>query len=164
MRNQKSKRKNRGGAFNCKYPSGNKTSSSNGICPSGSIKFDNDNNQPNIKNTNQVIKVKSPVITCKRDNGDPKSFLVSELEKTTIKVDNKEEERPLCPKDYYFDSISKNPVAYQDLIEEEKAKQIMDDYKNATIIKPLEEETSGGKRKRTFRRRKQRKQRKTSKK
>jgi hypothetical protein len=90
--------------------------------------------------------------------------LVSELEKTTIKVDNKEEERPLCPKDYYFDSISKNPVAYQDLIEEEKAKQIMDDYKNATIIKPLEEETSGGKRKHTFRRRKQRKQRKTSKK
>lgn len=163
MGNKKSKRKNRGGALDCQYPSGDKTRSSNGICPFGSNKVSNSNNI-NEQNTNPDIKVKSPVITCKRDNGDPQSFLVSELEKTTIMVDNKEEERPLCPKDYYFDSISKNPVAYQDLIEEEKAKQIMDDYKNATIIKPLEEETSGGKRKRTFRRRKQRKQRKTSKK
>ena len=161
MGNKKSKRKNRGGALDCQYPSGDKTRSSNGICPSGSNKVSNSNNI-NEQNTNQDIKVKSPVITCKRDNGDPQSFLVSELEKTTIKVDNKEEERPLCPKDYYFDTASKTPVAYQEMISEEKAKQIMDNYKNATII---EQPSSGGKRKRkTFKRRKQRKQRKTSKK
>ena len=168
MRNQKSKRKNRGGALDCQYPSGDKTRSSNGICPSGSNKVSNSNNIE--QNTNPVIKVKSPIVTCKRDKEKPKKFLVSELQKRTIQIDNKEEERPLCPKGYYFDSVSKTEVAYQDLIDEEKAKQIMDDYEKDTYIKPLEEEkeeetpSSGGKRKRTFRRRKQRKQRKTNKK
>ena len=169
MRNQKSKRKNRGGALDCKNEGGILTRSSNGTCPYGYNKVDNDNNnnKQNIKNTNQDIKVKSPVVKCKRDNEKiSQSFLVSELEKTTIKVDNKEEERPLCPTGYYFDTVSKTPVAYQEMISEEKANEIMKKYNIMAEEQPLEEQpSSGGKQKRkTFKRRKQRKQRKTSKK
>jgi hypothetical protein len=92
---------------------------------------------------------------------------VSELDKTQIQVDNKEEERPLCPTGYYFDKVSKTPVAYQEMISEEKANELMKDYNIMAQEKLSKEQEmiSGGKRKRkTFKRRKQRKQRKTSKK
>ena len=218
MGNKKSKRKNRGGALDCQYPSGDKTRSSNGICPSGSI---NINDNPVIKSTVKSPVFKSPVITCKKDDGDPQSFLVSELKKTKIQVDDKEEVRPLCPNGYYFDIISRSQVAYQELISEDNFKKKIKEYNvmakekirpplyvktsqngtdivtkyeakmvdmllaNGTLNKdtdlyrhegttewaPLsqfqkeeEEGITGGKRKRTFRRRKQRKQRKTNKK
>ncbi len=163
MRNQKSKRKNRGGALDCQYPSGDKTRSSNGICPIGTNKVSNSNNI-NEQNTNPDIKVKSPVITCKRDK-EKQEFLVSELDKTQIQVDNKKEERPLCPTGYYFDTVSKTQVAYQKMISEEEANEIMKNYNIMAEEKLSPEMISGGKRKRkTFKRRKQRKQRKTSKK
>lgn len=164
MGNKKSKRKNSGGSLDCVNSGGILTRSSDGTpygtCPNRYfIKQSTNDIQKNIKNTNQDNKVKSPIVTCKKDGAAPQSFLVSELEKTKIQVDNKEEERPLCPTDYYFDSVSKTPVAYQELIPEENAQKILNEYEDMA-----KKTSSGGKRKRTFRRRKQRKQRKTSKK
>jgi hypothetical protein len=178
MGNKKSKRKNSGGRLDCNYPGGILTRSSDGKCPIGSNNVNNVINQPIIKNTNPVNKVKSPIVTCKKDGADPQSFLVSELKKTKIKIGNKEEERPECPIGYYYDSLSKTNVAYQDLIPEENAQKILNDYNAmANPEKKTEEEENqsqeeeenqlqnAGKRKRkTFKRRKQRKQRKTNKK
>lgn len=175
MRNQKSKRKNRGGALSCcntdlTMANPNCTvANKDGSCPSGFMSTENRNQlieNMNTEKKEQLLKeqgVPAKVVECADVNtNNPKYYLRETL------TDNK------CPEGtYYYNEVlhlnKKKKHEYlaksRDIfgltnVESEK----INDEKLELLLKQNATKTSGGKRKRTFRRRKQRKQRKTNKK
>ena len=176
MRNQKSKRKNRGGALSCcnsdlKVANPNCTvANKDGSCPSGFMPTEERKQlieKMNTEKKEQLLKeqgVPAKVVQCADVNtNNPKYYLRETL------TDNK------CPEGtYYYNSkLHLNKEKKTEYLAKSRdifgLTNVKSEEVNDDMVKNLLEQnatkTSGGKRKRkTFKRRKQRKQRKTNKK
>lgn len=176
MRNQKSKRKNRGGALSCcntdlTMANPNCTvANKDGSCPSGFMRTEERNQlieKMNTEKKEQLLKeqgVPAKVVQCADVNtNNPKYYLRETL------TDNK------CPEGtYYYNSkLHLNKEKKTEYLAKSRdifgLTNVKSEEVNDDMVKKLLEQnatkTSGGKRKRkTFKHRKQRKQRKTNKK